>query len=50
VRIELPEHTRFYYPDVQVVCSRNPGNERFQEHPVVVKACIPLRQPHHRAM
>ncbi len=36
VRIELPEHTRFYYPDVQVVCNRNPGNERFQENPVVV--------------
>ena len=36
VRIELSEHTRFYYPDVQVVCSRNPGNERFQENPVLV--------------
>ncbi|MEI6178915.1 MAG: Uma2 family endonuclease [Verrucomicrobiota bacterium] len=36
VRIELPEHTRFYYPDVQVVCNRNPGNEQFQENPVVV--------------
>ena len=36
LRIELPEHTRFYYPDVQVVCSRNPGNERFQENPVLV--------------
>lgn len=36
VRIELPEHTRFYYPDVQVVCSRNPGNERFQENPALV--------------
>jgi Uma2 family endonuclease len=36
VRIELPEHTRFYYPDAQVVCSRNPGNEHFQENPVLV--------------
>ena len=36
VRIELPEHTRFYYPDVQVVCSRNPGSDRFQENPVLV--------------
>ena len=36
VRIELPEHTRFYYPDVQVVCSLNPGNDRFQENPVLV--------------
>jgi Uma2 family endonuclease len=36
VRIELPDHTRFYYPDVQVVCNRNPGTERFKENPVVV--------------
>jgi Uma2 family endonuclease len=36
VRIELPEHTRFYYPDAQVVCHRNPGTERYQENPVVV--------------
>jgi Uma2 family endonuclease len=36
VRIEFPDHTRFYYPDVQVVCHPNPGSDHFQEHPTVV--------------
>lgn len=36
VRIDLPEHTRFYYPDVQVVCDPSAGDARYQERPVVV--------------
>lgn len=36
VRIDLPEHTRFYYPDVQVVCDASAGDTRYQERPVVV--------------
>lgn len=36
VRIDLPEHTRFYYPDVQVVCDSSAGDARYQERPVVV--------------
>lgn len=36
VRIELPEHTRFYYPDVQVVCQPDSGDARYQERPVVI--------------
>jgi Uma2 family endonuclease len=36
VRIELPDHTRFYYPDAMVVCSRGPDNAHYQDHPVVV--------------
>ncbi|MEO0017477.1 MAG: hypothetical protein RLZZ522_760 [Verrucomicrobiota bacterium] len=36
VRIELPDHTRFYYPDAMVVCHPNPLGDTFQEHPVVV--------------
>lgn len=36
VRIELPEHTRFYYPDVMVVCHANPPSDHFQDQPVVV--------------
>jgi Uma2 family endonuclease len=36
VRIELPHQTRFYYPDLQVVCLPNPGSDRFQERPVLV--------------
>jgi len=36
VRIDLPEHTRFYYPDVQVVCDSSAGDARYQERPTVV--------------
>lgn len=36
VRIEYSDHTRFYYPDAQVVCLKKPGSDRYQEHPVVV--------------
>ncbi len=36
VRLELADHTRFYYPDVQVVCDPRPGNSEFQDRPVVI--------------
>jgi Uma2 family endonuclease len=36
VRIEFPDHTRFYYPDVIVVCQTNPDTEHFQTQPVVI--------------
>jgi len=36
VRIEYPDHTRFYYPDAMVVCAPNPPDEHFQQHPVVI--------------
>jgi Uma2 family endonuclease len=36
VRIELADHTRFYYPDAQVVCEPAAGGQRFQERPTVV--------------
>lgn len=36
VRIDLPEHTRFYYPDVQVVCLPGTGDTRYQDRPSVV--------------
>lgn len=36
VRIELPDHTRFYYPDAMVVCLTNPENDHFQDRPVVI--------------
>jgi Uma2 family endonuclease len=36
VRIELQHQTRFYYPDLQVVCMPNPGSDRFHERPVVI--------------
>lgn len=36
VRVQLPTHTRFYYPDVTVVCSENPLGDSFQDQPVVI--------------
>jgi hypothetical protein len=36
VRIEFPDHTRFYYPDAMVVCQPNAATEHFQDQPVVV--------------
>jgi len=40
VRIEYPDHTRFYYPDAMVVCVPNPPDDHFQDHPVVVVEVI----------
>lgn len=36
IRIEYPDHTRFYYPDALVVCHPNPATDHFQDNPVVV--------------
>ena len=36
VRIEYPDHTRFYYPDALVVCHPNPSTDHFQDWPVAV--------------
>jgi Uma2 family endonuclease len=36
VRIEFPDHTRFYYPDAMVVCQTNPASDHFQTQPVVL--------------
>lgn len=36
VRIELADHTRFYYPDAMVVCRLNDDLSHFQDHPVVI--------------
>ena len=40
VRIEFPDHTRFYYPDLQVVCQPNAGSDHFQDRPVVVAGSV----------
>jgi Uma2 family endonuclease len=29
IRIQLPGHTRFYYPDDSIVCDPNPANDSF---------------------
>jgi len=36
VRIEFPDHIRFYYPDAMVVCHPNPAADHFQDQPVVI--------------
>jgi Uma2 family endonuclease len=36
IRVQLPTHVRFYYPDASVVCESNPGDESFQDRPVIV--------------
>lgn len=36
VRIQFPDHTRFYYPDAMVVCRPNPEDDHFQDEPVVI--------------
>ena len=36
VRIEFPDHTRFYYPDAMVVRKSNPPSDHFQDQPVVI--------------
>jgi Uma2 family endonuclease len=36
IRIRLPRHVRFYYPDVSVICRPNPPDDSFQDEPVVI--------------
>ena len=36
VRIEFPDHTRFYYPDTMVVCDSNTDTDHSQDRPVVI--------------
>ncbi|MBI3925968.1 MAG: Uma2 family endonuclease [Armatimonadetes bacterium] len=36
VRIRLPHHVRFYYPDASVVCRSNPEEDTFQDEPAVL--------------
>lgn len=36
IRVRLPTHVRFYYPDVSVVCRPNPQTDSFQDEPAVI--------------
>ncbi|WP_425614144.1 Uma2 family endonuclease [Anatilimnocola sp. NA78] len=36
IRIRLPTHVRFYYPDASVICHPNPPDDSFQDEPVVL--------------
>ncbi len=36
IRIHLPGHLRFYYPDASVICRPNPQTDSFQDEPAVL--------------
>jgi Uma2 family endonuclease len=36
IRVRLPMHVRFYYPDTSVVCRPNPPTDSFQDEPTVI--------------
>lgn len=36
IRVRLPAHVRFYYPDASIVCRPNPQTDAFQDEPAVV--------------
>jgi Uma2 family endonuclease len=36
IRVRLAHQTRFYYPDVPVICRPNPQSDSFQDEPAVI--------------
>jgi Uma2 family endonuclease len=36
IRVRLPSHVRFYYPDASVICDQNPPDDSFQDNPAVI--------------
>jgi Uma2 family endonuclease len=36
IRVRMPRHTRYYYPDVSVVCEPNPEIDSFEDKPRVI--------------
>jgi Uma2 family endonuclease len=43
VRIRLPTHVRFYYPDASVICRPNPQGDSFQDEPAVIVEVLSRR-------
>ena len=43
IRIRLPTHLRFYYPDASVICRPNPQADSFQDEPAVVVEVLSRR-------
>lgn len=43
VRIQLPTHVRFYYPDAMVVCQSNPEDDSYQDAPVLIIEVLSAR-------
>ncbi len=36
IRVRMPGHTRYYYPDASVVCQPNPPGDSFEDQPAAV--------------
>jgi Uma2 family endonuclease len=36
IRVRLPTHWRFYYPDASVICRANPLDDSFQDEPAAI--------------
>src|SRR5947209_16162608 len=36
IRVRLPTHIRFYYPEASIVCRPNPPSDSFQDEPAVL--------------
>lgn len=36
IRVRLPTHVRFYYPDASVVCRPNPPDDTYQDDPAAI--------------
>lgn len=36
IRVRMPGHTRYYYPDASVVCQPNPESDSFEDQPRIV--------------
>jgi Uma2 family endonuclease len=43
IRVRLPAHVRFYYPDVSVICRPNPPNDSFQDEPAALVEVLSRR-------
>jgi Uma2 family endonuclease len=43
IRVRLPSHVRFYYPDASVVCRPNPPDDSFQDDPAAIAEVISAR-------
>ena len=43
IRVHLPGHVRFYYPDASVICRSNPPAESFQDQPAAVVEVLSQR-------
>jgi Uma2 family endonuclease len=43
IRIRLATQTRYYYPDVSIVCRPNPPDDSFQDEPAVIVEVLSRR-------